>query len=77
MLMAARDDEAKGFFRRTEFQQFVPAADAQFHGGREKFVVRKFRAVVENGDGKIQLQRERRDGLRDMAGTGNPQFHRR
>ena len=38
-------------------------------------VIRKFRAVVENGDGKIELLRQRGDGLGDMAGTGNPEFH--
>ena len=55
----------------------MPAADLEFCGRRKKFMVRQFRAVVENGDRKIKLQRERRDRLRDVTGTGNPQFHRR
>ena len=78
MLMAARDDEAeRGRFRQRHFQKLMPAADPQLHVGRKKLVVRQFRPVVENGHGKIELQRERRDGLRDVAGTGNPQVGRR
>ena len=60
VLMAARDDQAEGPGRRTQFQQFVPGADPQLDRRREKFPVGQFRPVVENGDGEIQLPRERR-----------------
>lgn len=55
----------------------MPAADLQLGGGGEKIVIGQLRPVVENGDGEIKLRRERGDGLRDVAGTGDPQIHRR
>ena len=39
-------------------------------------MIGQFRAVIKNRDREIELQRERRDGLGDMARTGDPQFHR-
>ena len=55
----------------------MPAADAQFGGGRKKLVVGQIRPVVKDGDEKIQLLRQRHHGLRHVARTRNPQFHGR
>ena len=68
VFVTARDDEAKsGLGRKGRGAEFAPVAGAEENVAREKVVVRQFGAVVKNSDGEIQLQRERRDGLRDVA----------
>src|SRR6185503_8985105 len=55
----------------------MPAANVKLGGRREILMIRQFLAVVEDGDGKIKLLSQRRDRLRDVTRTSDPQFNRR
>ena len=78
MLMAARDDQAESRrFRQRHFQKLVPGTDAQLGFGRKKLVFASSGRSSKTVTAKSSCQRQRRDGLRDVAGAGNPQVGRR
>ena len=68
VLVSARDDESER--RRSgegRVELVVPMTDMKGNFARENVVISELGAVVENADGEIELQRERRDGLGDVA----------
>ena len=68
VLVTARDDESKrGYDGERHIKDLLPMTDMKRNVTREDVVVSKFGAVVENTDGEIELQRERRDSLGDVA----------
>ena len=68
VLVTARDDEAEcGRGGEGRVELVLPMTDMKGNFARENVVVREFGAVVKNADGEIELQRERRDGLGDVA----------
>jgi hypothetical protein len=73
VLMTARDDETeRGRGRQRLAQDFFPSLDTKLRDGGKVLVVRECGAVVEHGHSKVELERERSDSLRDVAGAANP-----
>src|SRR5258708_35019247 len=72
--VAARDDQGKaGYVLQRQGEEFLPHVRLQGHFAGEVLVIGQGGAVVEDGDGKMQLQRQRGDCLSDVAGAGNPE----
>ncbi len=72
--MAARHDQSESAMCGQGFSQILsPIADAQSDFAWKEFVIGQCGTIVEDGDGKIESQREGRNGLRDMSRPGNPE----
>ena len=68
MLVAARDDQTESRHRRERRgAKLAPVTGAEEDFLREKIMVCQLWSIIKNRDGEIQLQRQRCDGLRDVA----------
>ena len=73
--MTARDDEREGRdFRRREREEFFPDIRLKINGVWKILVVSERGAVIEYCYVEIELQRERGDGLGNVAGASDPEF---
>ena len=72
--MTSGNDEAQSARDSERFlEHFLPVAHAQRDVRRKELVISQGGAVIKNGDSKIETQRERRYGLCDVTGPGNPE----
>jgi len=71
--MPAGDDESKArHCGQWQRQQLLPYICLQRDFWWEELIISQCGAVVEDGYAEVQLQGERRNGLGDVPGPGNP-----